>query len=127
MAKLFKSKGIMTRGFFIIGFPEETEDTIKETLKMIEDLDLDLINVSNLIPFPGTKVFKQCIDEKILMGNIDINNLWKGEFSLDTTVGNTFYIKPSNISMEKLNYYRKIFDELISVKKINLLKKWKIE
>jgi len=78
VANLFKKREVMTRGFFIIGFPEETDETIKETMQMIEELDLDLVNVFNLIPFPGTRLFQQCLEHKLFLNKVNTNTLWKG-------------------------------------------------
>lgn len=116
VTRLFQDKGIMTRGFFIIGFPEETRETIRETVQMIHELNLDLINVFNLIPFPGTKVFQQCLEQGLFLNNVDIDTLWNGEFTLDTTDSNGFYLKPSSMSMDELLECRLEIDELIKSK-----------
>ncbi len=116
VVKLFKRKGIMTRGFFIIGFPEETDETIRETIRMIKELDLDLVNVFNLIPFPGTRVFQQCMVHNLFLNKVDINTLWNGELALDTTDQRGFYLKPFAMPIEKLIEYRQEIDELIHEK-----------
>lgn len=51
-----KKYGITSRAFFILGFPGETAETLKETREFIEDADPDQTFVSNFIPYPGTKV-----------------------------------------------------------------------
>jgi len=116
VAGLFKKKEIITRGFFIIGFPEETEQTIRETIQMIKELDLDLINVFNLIPFPGTRLFQQCLDNQLFLNQVDTNSLWKGELGLDTSDRSGFYLKPLAMSMEKLIAYRQEIDQLVGEK-----------
>jgi len=47
---------IVSRAFFMIGFPGETEKTIEETKQFIINADPDQIFVSNFIPYPGTKI-----------------------------------------------------------------------
>ncbi|MEK8016852.1 MAG: radical SAM protein [Candidatus Parabeggiatoa sp.] len=116
VAELFKKRNIMTRGFFIIGFPEETEQTIKETIQMIKELDFDLVNVFNLIPFPGTRLFQQCLEHKLFLNKVDTNTLWKGELGLDTSDRSGFYLKPLAMSMEKLMAYRQEIDQLVHEK-----------
>ncbi len=111
VAGLYKQYGLLTRGMFIMGFPEDTRETLDDTLRMINALQLDMINVFTLIPFPGTKIFTQVIRDNLLVGDVDISNLWSGEMGLDTG-GGEFYIKPYNMSMEELCEYRKKFDEL---------------
>jgi len=53
-----KKYNIVSRCFFIIGFPGETEETLKETMEFIENADPDQYFVSNFIPYPGTPVWK---------------------------------------------------------------------
>jgi len=116
VAELFKKRNIMTRGFFIIGFPEETDETIRETIQMIKELDFDLINVFNLIPFPGTRLFQQCLEHKLFLNKVDTNTLWKGELGLDTSDHSGFYLKPFAMPMEKLMAYRQEIDQLVREK-----------
>jgi len=56
--KWAKKYNIVSRSFFIIGFPGETEETLKETMEFIEKADPDQYFVSNFIPYPGTPVWK---------------------------------------------------------------------
>ncbi len=52
-----KAAGIETHGSFIIGYDGETEETIEETIRFSIDLDLDQVQFSILVPFPGTECF----------------------------------------------------------------------
>lgn len=49
--------GLMTRGFFIAGFPGETNETISESLRALKELPLDEACVYPAIPYPGTDLF----------------------------------------------------------------------
>ena len=51
-----KKYGIVSRAFFIIGFPGETKETMEETKRFIEESDPDQYFVSNFVPYPGTDV-----------------------------------------------------------------------
>lgn len=51
-----KKVGIKAAGCFILGLPYETEETVKATIAMASELDLDIANLAILVPFPGTKV-----------------------------------------------------------------------
>jgi len=48
--------GIRARGYFIIGHPTETIDTINETREFMKELDLSEAQVSYMCPFPGTQL-----------------------------------------------------------------------
>ena len=55
--KWAKKEGIRTLGYFMIGFPTETEDTIRESIAFAKKLLLDDISVFFLTPFPGTELY----------------------------------------------------------------------
>ena len=114
---LYKQFRIQTRTMFIMGFPEETEETLNETKRMIDELDPDMVDVFTLIPFPGTRIFKQVMAEKLLIKNIDESLLWTGTIPLDTKTSEV-YIKPYNMSINSLLSWRKLFDE-ITLSKLN--------
>lgn len=109
--ELYKKYKIQTRAMFIMGFPEDTAETLGETKKMIEELDPDMADVFTLIPFPGTKVFKQIVRDKLMIGNIDITQLWAGMLPLDTK-GSESYIKPYKMTIDELRLWRKTFDDI---------------
>ncbi|HUU28550.1 MAG TPA: radical SAM protein [archaeon] len=56
--KLTKSTGIRTRGFFIYGFPKETEITMRRTLDFAKSLPLDDVSVTLMTPFPGSEIYR---------------------------------------------------------------------
>lgn len=109
--RLYKKYHLLTRAMFIMGFPEDTPETLADTVKIIEELKPDMTNVFNLIPFPGTKVFQQCYENDLFLGSINEESLWTGEMALDTKKGD-FYIKPYNMSLTELMDWRQTFDNI---------------
>ena len=55
--KIIKKVGIECLGFFLVGLPGDTEETMQETINFAKELDLDLAKVGILMPLPGTPVF----------------------------------------------------------------------
>lgn len=49
--------GIRSLGFFILGLPGETEETLRETIDLALDLPLDAANFSVATPYPGTELW----------------------------------------------------------------------
>lgn len=49
--------GIMSKGFFIVGHPGETRETLQMTEAFALELPLDDISVTMLTPFPGTEIY----------------------------------------------------------------------
>jgi len=61
--------GIKTLCWFIVGFPGETWDTIKETVDFINESAPSIVTIYPLIPYPGTEVY--CNREKYNLRIID--------------------------------------------------------
>jgi len=54
-----KEAGIRAKGLFMIGYPEETEETLQQTLDFIRRSRLDEMNLSFLTPYPGTEIYQE--------------------------------------------------------------------
>ncbi len=54
-----KKVGLETVGFFIIGLPGDTEETMEKTIRFACELDPLVANFSMMTPYPGTKVWEQ--------------------------------------------------------------------
>ena len=53
------SAGIYAKGLFILGTPEESLDTVRETQDFISSIPLSTINVSKFTPYPGSELYKE--------------------------------------------------------------------
>jgi len=49
--------GLFVRGFYIIGSPGETPETIKRNIEHAKKMKIDLAQFSIITPFPGTELF----------------------------------------------------------------------
>ncbi len=57
--EMVKRHNIETHGFFIVGLPGETVDTIKETIRFARRMPLDRANFALLAPLPGSDIFRK--------------------------------------------------------------------
>ncbi|OGC96184.1 MAG: hypothetical protein A2W25_07205, partial [candidate division Zixibacteria bacterium RBG_16_53_22] len=55
---LSTARGILTRGFFMIGFPTETEEEAMMTIDYAKDSDLTMAMFFTVLYFPGTPLFR---------------------------------------------------------------------
>ena len=62
-----KELGIKLHLTFMFGIPEETEETIDETLQFAMDIAPESAQFSLCTPFPGTKFFRQCEENNWLI------------------------------------------------------------
>lgn len=54
-----KAAGLETIGFFIIGLPGDTRETMQKTIDFAIELDPMIANFSMMTPYPGTIVYEQ--------------------------------------------------------------------
>ena len=63
----FNKAGIAVFGGFIIGADEDTPQTVADTVMAAVKLGVDIIQITNLTPLPGTKLFDRFRDEGRLL------------------------------------------------------------
>lgn len=61
-----KHSHLWIKGFFVIGMPQETYETLEETYKMIKELPLDTFGVFFATPYLGTELFNYCLKHNLL-------------------------------------------------------------
>ena len=64
MIKNAKKARMKTMGFFILGFPWDTLDTMKQTIKFSCSIPLDYAQFSVATPYPGTKLYEIISNEE---------------------------------------------------------------
>ena len=62
---------IKITGYFMIGFLDETEEEIRDTIRLALELPLVRANFNIVIPVPGTGIFQEALDT----GRLDLNTL----------------------------------------------------
>ena len=67
--KVVKDAGIQVLGSFIIGFPKDTVESIKQTINFAKSLNLDYAEFSILTPYPGTPIFNFAAENDLLLTN----------------------------------------------------------
>ena len=74
-----KEVGLSVGCFLIIGFPEETKEGIDKTIKYgcrLRKMGVDSIWVSCATPYPGTRLFDECVKKRIIdKSNLDFKRL----------------------------------------------------
>ena len=56
-----KEIGIYTHCGFVIGLPDETEDQLRESIKLMLRLDTNLLHVTSLLPIPGSEIYDDLV------------------------------------------------------------------
>lgn len=53
-----KKAGIVNRGYFIIGFPTETKESIRKTINFAKKASLDMVQFNSFTPLPGAAIYE---------------------------------------------------------------------
>jgi len=71
--KLIKKHGLELQAFFIIGFPQETEDTLRDTIAALKKVNCDSLIYSIFTPYPGTEAFEWCKEKGLIGDDYDVS------------------------------------------------------
>ena len=104
-------------GSFIFGFDEDPKDLSDRTVKVMNEINLDLAEINVLTPFPGTPLFERLERE----GRITIKDWFHYR---EGQHGTEVVFEPKNMSREELydhydTAFRKWFYGLSSIKRIS--------
>ena len=61
--KLTHEAGIETVAYFMLGSPQETPETIQETIEFAKKIDPDFVQFSMTTPYPGTELYSLAVNE----------------------------------------------------------------
>lgn len=95
--RLIHDAGIRSVGYFMIGYPAETRDTIKETIKFARKMPIDDFRMNYLVPFPGTEIHSVASRTGILNKDWNEMNFFKGPCFV-----------PEKLSKKDIIYYRRL-------------------
>ena len=93
-----KHDSLYIGAYFIFGLPEETPETLQETLDMVEKLPIDRLSFSLATPYPGTQLYEYCVENDLLEydheQSFDASKQYKSKQKA--------YFKPHEVSEEQL-------------------------
>ena len=116
VSALLRKYKVVSTALFIMGFPEETNETLQDTYDLIEEIKPDKFCVNIAMPFPGTALFRQVVKDNLFVRKWNLDDLWKTPMS---HAQNEFIIKPYNMSLDDLCMWRDKFENMYT-------KHWKI-
>jgi len=59
-SQTIKKHHIRVQAYFMVGFPQETEETLRDTVAAMKKIKCDLLEYSIFTPNPGTETFELC-------------------------------------------------------------------
>ncbi|MFZ5366473.1 MAG: B12-binding domain-containing radical SAM protein [Patescibacteria group bacterium] len=92
--------GIRSLGFFILGLPGETEQTLRETIEFAKSLPLEAANFTIATPYPGTDLWFQAKKEGFLK-NVSYDKLL-------VNLPEKLYFVPEGLNARLLKDYERV-------------------
>ena len=94
MVKVARSEGIYVAANFILGFPTETWDEIRQSIYVAEEINADYIKMFAAIPLPGTRLWDLCEQENAFKDGFDKDqSIWaSGKIETDDFKANDLTI-----------------------------------
>lgn len=97
-----RQANIEVAGYFMIGLPDETEETMQQTIDFAKSLDLDLAKINITIPLPATELFNELDAQKLI-------KTYDWEMFKFFSIPSTIY-DHKNLSWETIQkYYNKFY------------------
>ncbi len=98
---------LFVHSLFIMGFPQETKETLESTFRMIDRISdsVDRISLYDLVPFPGTTLFDYCKSNNLL--NIPPEDKLYNFTKFSNFNGkHNYFIKPYDLDFKDLDNFR---------------------
>ncbi|MFW6303322.1 MAG: B12-binding domain-containing radical SAM protein [Candidatus Sumerlaeota bacterium] len=64
--KITRKAGLLSSIYFLVGLPWETPETIAANERFARELDPDILEVFYVYPFPGTPLYRKCVELGLL-------------------------------------------------------------
>lgn len=104
--RMYKQEGIKTAGFFIIGYPGETWESIEDTFRFAQELNLDEVSFNVPYPLPGSPLFER-------VTGFNVENDWTFE-------NETRFLFDSQFDASIIEArIKRFFDESATINRIN--------
>jgi anaerobic magnesium-protoporphyrin IX monomethyl ester cyclase len=70
---VINKQGIALHVFFIVGFLQDTENTLCDTIAAMKKVKCDIISYSIFTPYPGTEAFQLCKEKGMISDDYDVS------------------------------------------------------
>ncbi len=71
--KLIQKYGVELHAQFMVGLPQETEETLNDTVAAMKKINCETISYSIFTPYPGTEAFEFCKQNGLVDDDFDIS------------------------------------------------------
>ncbi|MBR2884194.1 MAG: B12-binding domain-containing radical SAM protein [Clostridia bacterium] len=103
--QMCEKRGITVQASFIIGYPDETTEEIKETLRFAESLGASLVVVNILTPLPNSEIYNQAKENGIFEYPNSIKEI---AFNIEQSATDEIVVnlsKVNDLDLKVIHYY----------------------
>jgi radical SAM superfamily enzyme YgiQ (UPF0313 family) len=107
IVRIIQEAGIRVIGNYIFGLPEDTNETMKETLDMAIDLNCEFANFYSAMAYPGSKLYDIAVKE-----GWELPREWHGysQHSYETLPLSTNYLSAREVLKFRDDAFHKYFE-----------------
>ncbi len=84
VVKELKGYGIIVIGGFILGYPDDTEETLRENFEYAKRIGVDIPTFNILTPYPNTKVREELLHQDLITNKFDYSKYDCWEVNIKT-------------------------------------------
>lgn len=107
-------KDLSVRAFFVIGMPQESEETLEASWNLINELFIDDVSIHFATPFPGTALYKEVVENNLLEMPLD-DVLFADDFQQSS---DRPLIKPYKLKTSELIDFKSRAEDLFEQRRI---------
>jgi len=96
-----RQAGLKTMGTFMIGLPNETRETMQNSIAFAKKIDLNMLQLSFFTPFPGCEIAE----------NIQEYGTFEPDYSKMNVFGNIVFVPHGLTRSDLITYYKKFYRE----------------
>ena len=107
IVKMVREAGIYVGGNFIFGLPDDTIETMQETLNMAKELNCEYTNFYVAMAYPGSELY-----EETVANGLPLPDSWLGysQFAYETQPLPTEYLTPAEILRFRDNAFNEFYN-----------------
>ena len=106
--KCLKKIGITSVASFIIGFPDETEEELKETCALMQQINANLTPVFHFTPLPGTQLYNEVVAKGVFKAPTTMKDLTR-EIATETLAKNFSAVASTDLRVIRSYFHWKSF------------------
>ncbi len=124
---------IVTSANFIIGNPDDTKETIADSIKLMESLNPDVKDIHYMTPTPGSHLYNLCLEQGLLQYKgwedpnrytpdlLKLKNLTIGDLEKLKNEMEVAYLKHKNLFSAKKLWFKYLLNILLATKNLKIV------